>query len=295
MWLSLYRGLNAKVNHPIQFSQTYLTRRLDLSVESTADAEALVKDAELALKVKERHCCSKSLVRAGAILSITWCVFLLYNETMLIFSNSGSVIGAVDSKARTRIWIIFIGAVLIMSGTVFSAFLTIFKLKFSDYLQLVPKLTDPVAFCSFTSLFSKVIAVTCFNFMVMAGEVRLRIESTKSDVSSELEEELAFQTSFIKFYSSMIETPFLGDQYNYLLPGAMLLFSICFLLLNYFKYESSFVSTLRRYNNHQDSIQESSSDSTDPTFESTRNALLNSGSTKTDAKSETKAAKKQAA
>lgn len=98
---------------------------------------------------------------------------------MLIFDNSGSAIGAVDEKARSHIWINFLGAVFIMSATVFSAFLTIFKLKFSDYLQLVPKLTDPVTFCSFTALFSKVIAVTCFNFMVMAGEVNLRILSTK--------------------------------------------------------------------------------------------------------------------
>lgn len=90
---------------------------------------------------------------------------------MLIFRNTGSAISAVDSRARDHIWVVFIGTVLVLSGTVFAAYLTIFKLKFSDYLQLVPKLTDPVTFCSFTSLFSKVIAVTCFNFMVMAGEV----------------------------------------------------------------------------------------------------------------------------
>ena len=63
-----------------------------------------------------------------------WSIFLLYNETVLIFDNRASAIGAVDAYARTRIWTIFLGAVLIMSATVFSAFLTIFKLKFSDYL-----------------------------------------------------------------------------------------------------------------------------------------------------------------
>ena len=77
---------------------------------------------------------------------------------------------------------------MVQSLTVFSAFLTIFKLKFSDYLQLVPKLTDPVTFCSFTALFSKVIAVTCFNFMVMAGEVKLRIQSIHGDPSAKPED-----------------------------------------------------------------------------------------------------------
>lgn len=30
MWLSLYRGVHARVQHPIQFEQQYLTRRLDI-------------------------------------------------------------------------------------------------------------------------------------------------------------------------------------------------------------------------------------------------------------------------
>ena len=90
---------------------------------------------------------------------------------MLIFENRGSVVAAIERNFSDRIWVIFVTSILILAGIVFAAFLTIFKLKFSDYLQLVPKLTDPVTFCSFTSLFSKVIAVTCVNFMVMAGEV----------------------------------------------------------------------------------------------------------------------------
>ena len=131
----------------------------------------MVRKVELAVKIKERHCCYKFFVRLGAIFSILFSVFLLYNETMLIFGNTGSAIGYIDSKARDQIWVVFLGTVFMLSCTVFVCFLTIFRLKFSDYLQLVPKNTDPLTFCSFTSLFSKVIAVTCFNYMVMAGEV----------------------------------------------------------------------------------------------------------------------------
>ena len=114
------------------------------------------------------------MIRLAAVFSIIWCVFLLFNETMLIFSNKFSIIAAIDHNMRTRIWVIFVFTIIIMALTVLSAFMTIFKLQFSDYLQLVPKLTDPVTFCSFTALFSKVNSVTCFNFMVMAGEVEIR-------------------------------------------------------------------------------------------------------------------------
>ena len=86
------------------------------------------------------------------------------------------MIAYIEERFANHVWVIFLVTIMILSGTVLAAFLTIFKLKFSDYLQLVPKLTDPVTFCSFTSLFSKVIAVSCFNFMVMAGEVQLRID-----------------------------------------------------------------------------------------------------------------------
>ena len=144
---------------------------METDVGSAQSSDELIRQVELAVKIKERHCCYKFWVRAGAILSIVFSIFLLYNETMLIFSNTGSAIGYIDSKARDQIWVVFIGTVLMLSCTVFVCFLTIFKLKFSDYLQLVPKYTDQLTFCSFTSLFSKVIAVACFNFMVMAGEV----------------------------------------------------------------------------------------------------------------------------
>lgn len=52
----------------------------------------------------------------------------------------------------------------------------------------------------------------------------------------------------------MIETPFLGDQYNYLLPGAMIVFSVIFILLSYLRYENRIVKILRRFNDSQDDI-----------------------------------------
>ena len=89
-----------------------------------------------------------------------------------------------------------------------------------------------MTFCSFTSLFTKIAQVTCFNFMVMSGEVQLRIDEGK---------DAPYQTSFVRFYATMIETPFLGDKYNYILPGSMLIFSAVFIILNICKYEAKAV------------------------------------------------------
>ena len=80
--------------------------------------------------------------------------------------------------------------------------------------------------------------------MVMAGEVQLRIDQQHGLEAPVLQ----YQTSFIKFYSSMIETPYLGDKYNYFLPGAILVFSVLFLLMSYLRYESAVVSLMRRFN-----------------------------------------------
>ena len=58
----------------------------------------------------------------------------------------------------------------------------------------------------------------------------------------------------IVIVSLVSETPFLGDKYNYIMPGIMLGFSFIFLLMSYFKYETKMVEILRRYNSRQDSI-----------------------------------------
>lgn len=56
----------------------------------------------------------------------------------------------------------------------------------------------------------------------------------------------------------MIETPFLGDQYNYYVPGSILILSLIFLTLSYFKFESRIVRALKRYNNQADDLSDAS-------------------------------------
>lgn len=137
MWQSLYRSVKQKVVHPIQCEKSYLSRRINIAADGLGDSassEDLIKKVELAIKIEERPCCLRWLIRLGAILSITWSVFLLYNESMLIFGNGGSVIAYIEESFADHIWVIFLVTILIQAGTVLAAFLTIFKLKFSDYL-----------------------------------------------------------------------------------------------------------------------------------------------------------------
>ena len=63
-----------------------------------------------------------------------------------------------------------------------------------------------------------------------------------------------FQTSFLHFYSSMLRTPFLGTQLNYILPGLMLTLSLVFLFLRYLKYEKKAVTLIKRLNDRFEKI-----------------------------------------
>jgi len=61
----------------------------------------------------------------------------------------------------------------------------------------------------------------------------------------------------------MIETPFLGDHYNYILPGSMLLFSLAFIILNICNYESKTVNVLKKMNGDKGALSNNSDDNDD--------------------------------
>ena len=105
-----------------------------------------------------------------------------------------------------------------------------------------------MTFCSFTSLFTKIIQVACFNYMVMTGEVQKHIEKGTDS---------RYQTGFVNFYASMIDTPFLGDQYSYILPGTILLFALVFVIINVCNYEAKVVSVLKRMSDEGSAVQDS--------------------------------------
>lgn len=145
----------------------------------------------------------------------------------------------IQDRLSDDIFTNFFLAIVMICAMVGSSFVTIFRLKFSDYLQLVPGHTDCVTFCSFTGLIQKLISVTCFNYMMLTGQVQVLRDLGKTYV---------YQTSFVHFYSSMLHTPFLGTHLNYILPGLMLSLSLVFLVLRYLKYEKKAVTMVKRLN-----------------------------------------------
>jgi hypothetical protein len=131
-----------------------------------------VNDTEdMILEVRKEGCCRRFTGRTLAILSISWSIIVLETETTLMFDYRATLINTLVSQFHENIWATYMLTIFFVTGMVATSFFTIFKVKFSDYLQLVPGHTDCVTFCSFTSLFSKLISVAGFNFMIMNGEV----------------------------------------------------------------------------------------------------------------------------
>lgn len=52
----------------------------------------------------------------------------------------------------------------------------------------------------------------------------------------------------------MLDAPFLGDKFNYILPGLILIFAIAFVILSCLKYDSKAVTAIRSYNERSESL-----------------------------------------
>jgi len=71
-------------------------------------------------------------------------------------------------RCAASIWTTFFLSCMFLGIIIGFAFFTLFKLKISDYMQLVPKHTDVMTMSTFAGLFSKLTAVGCFNYMMLA-------------------------------------------------------------------------------------------------------------------------------
>lgn len=114
------------------------------------------------------------------------------------------------------------------------AFFTIFNLRLSDYLQLVPGHTDCLAFAAITGVASKFIAVASFNYMVILDEVRQEVVASP------------FRTGFADLYHPMLNVPFFGTEYNTILPCFIVIFGLLFAVLQVFRIDNKAMATLKR-------------------------------------------------
>ena len=65
-------------------------------------------------------------------------------------------------------------------------------------------------------------------------------------MGAQLDLDARYHTSFVNFYAGLLETPFLGDKLNYILPGSILVFVCCFVVLSWIGYESKAVRMMRQ-------------------------------------------------
>jgi len=141
----------------VVFTDEYLNRKIDINFE----AEGL---PALLLNAKPH---STFIYRLLALITLLWSLVLLITETMLIFTPR-EAISVLLLVFETNVWYTFCYTLTMMCLVIATAFFTIFKLRFSDYLQMVRNHTDAVTMTSFCGLFSQLITVACFNYMVMA-------------------------------------------------------------------------------------------------------------------------------
>ena len=120
--------------------------------------------------MQNSSCLLKGFFRTLSVFCTIGSLYILGNETALIFSKS-DLISLLINKCANSVMANFILSYTFLTILVGFAFFTIFKLKISDYMQMVPKHTDVVTMSSFSGFFSKLIAVGCFNFMTLANQL----------------------------------------------------------------------------------------------------------------------------
>lgn len=71
--------------------------------------------------------------------------------------------------------------------------------------------------------------VSCFNYMTIIGEVA---PGKDSDI---------YSTSYVDFYSSMINVPFFGKYFNTIMPMFIIIFGLIFAVLSVLKLKNKAV------------------------------------------------------
>ena len=103
-----------------------MTRKIDINFES----EGL---PTLMLKLKAHSRLYYFSFKLLAVVALIWSLLLLITETTLIFTSNEAVSYFCQLKPQ-NVWYTFTLTMVVMALIISTAFFTIFKLRFSDYL-----------------------------------------------------------------------------------------------------------------------------------------------------------------
>lgn len=82
--------------------------------------------------------------------------------------------------------------------------------------------------------------------MTLIGEVSVQMDTSDT----------IFKTSYIKFYSSMIRIPFLGANFNTIMPIFILILGLIFGLLSLLKCKNRALGAIQKYSNGESKKEE---------------------------------------
>ena len=161
-WITLMNQVKSLTVQPPVFQSDYLTRKIEINFETETG-----QLPTLALKLRTGICCARAMFRTLAVFAGLVSLYILGNETALMFAKA-DLISMMLERCAASIWATFLLSCVFLGVLIGFAFFTLFKLKISDYLQLVPKHTDVITMSTFAGLFSQLTAVGCFNYMMLA-------------------------------------------------------------------------------------------------------------------------------
>lgn len=102
--------------------------------------------------------------------------------------------------------------------------------------------------------------VSCFNYMTIIGEVA---PGKDSDI---------YSTSYVDFYSSMINVPFFGKYFNTIMPMFIIIFGLIFAVLSVLKLKNKAVGA---FQNISKSKEEKALDKKDTSKQETKKETAN--------------------
>eukprot|EP00347_Sterkiella_histriomuscorum_P020171 403338832 len=225
-WLTTYNIVDNVVVKPIEYSED------DIKVKPGFNLNDATLD-DLKLKAKPNSLKKIILYRILAVLSLLFCLLVLITEATVIVDPEKTIVYFIVEKNKSQTFLVVIFTILFLAGIVLVCFFTIFNLKMSDYMQLVPKHTDCITFSSVTGMCCKIVTVSCFNYMTLLGEIA---PGKDKDI---------YSTSYVDFYSSMINVPFFGKYFNTIMPLFIIIFGLLFAAMSVLKLKNRAVSAFQ--------------------------------------------------
>jgi len=211
-WKKLFQHVDKIVQHPVHFdSETLIQNKLKKRKGAVESGE---EDFEIALVPIENSSRTQVFFKVMAVVCILYSLMILTTQAIVIFNPEYTLPYWVVEGHMEQSVLIVVFTVAFLASIVMVCFFTIFSLRINI---ATPCHTDCLSFAAINSNCNKIITVTCLNYMSMLNE---------------LDCEGPFCTSYLRFYSSMIDCPFIGENYNLIMSSSIIGLGVLFAVIS---------------------------------------------------------------